>query len=132
MKRCGSNVQASTKKRKETGDNSTNSTLLRLACRHFRSIHTYKGGQPTHETQVANQRQKDLNVHRSGLAQNRRIMKASNPPPKTITLTNKKNIIMPQIKNYYFTLFILLLYNYHNLVSNPFLLLPKVLYKVDP
>ena len=39
---------------------------------------------------------------------------------------------MPQIKNYYFTLFILLLYNYHNLVSNPILLLPKVLYKVDP
>ncbi len=39
---------------------------------------------------------------------------------------------MPQIKNYYFTLFIHLLYNCHNLVSNPFLLLPKVLYKVDP
>ena len=38
---------------------------------------------------------------------------------------------MPQIKNYYFTLFIHLLYNYHNLVSNPILLHSKVLYKID-
>jgi len=75
---------------REIGDNSALEHLFQLACRHLRSTHTYKGGKHTHETQVANQRQKDLNVHRSGLALNRRIMKAGNPTTPPTIQTKKK------------------------------------------
>ena len=82
--------------KKRDWDNSTNSALLRLACCHFRSIHTYNGGKQHHETKEASQRQKDLNVHRSGLALNVRIIKTDNS--KIIRLI-QTNTITPQIKN---------------------------------
>lgn len=85
--------------KKETGDNSTNSALLRLACRHFRSIHTYNGGKQHHETKETNQRQKDLNVHRTGLVLNARIIKTDNSKIIKLIQANTKNTITPQIRN---------------------------------
>ena len=89
-----------TKKRKETGDNSTNSTLLgaSLPPLPLQSTRTMVENN-THETKETNQRQKDLNVHRSGLVLNARIIKNDNSKIIKLIQANTKNTITPQIRN---------------------------------